>query len=52
MVKRVTAVVLVMAIFLGLSGSVYAQEKKPDAPLRSRRDRLLQVSDGAGEREC
>jgi outer membrane immunogenic protein len=33
MVKRVTAVVLVMAIFLGLSGSVYAQEKKPDATL-------------------
>jgi hypothetical protein len=33
MVKRVTAVVLVMAIFLGLSGRVYTQEKKPDATL-------------------
>jgi hypothetical protein len=33
MVKRVAAVVLVMAMFLGVSGIVYAQEKKPDATL-------------------
>jgi hypothetical protein len=31
--KRVAAVVLVIAMFLGLSGIVYAGEKKPDATL-------------------
>ncbi len=31
--KRVAAVVLVMALFLGFSGMVYAQEKQPDATL-------------------
>jgi len=33
MMKRLAAVVLVMAMFLGLSGIVYAEEKKPDATL-------------------
>jgi hypothetical protein len=33
MMKRLAAVVVVLAMFLGLSGMVYAQEKKPDATL-------------------
>jgi hypothetical protein len=33
MVKRLAAVVLVMAMFIGLSGIVYAEEKTPDATL-------------------
>jgi hypothetical protein len=33
MVKRLAALVLVMAMFIGLSGIVYAEEKKPDATL-------------------
>jgi hypothetical protein len=33
MMKRVAAVVLAMAMFLGLSGMVYASEKKADATL-------------------
>ncbi len=33
MVKRLAAVVLIMATCLGLSGIVYAEEKTPDATL-------------------